>query len=107
MTTKPATRQVCLKTSGTLLCTGSPIERCQGSGKLGIADPFSNTAGDEEDLDNPVTLAAAVSALILEASSLGSLGGKGEDFFKTAKLLLHPDVKGGEVFVIMALAPPA
>jgi hypothetical protein len=105
MTTRPAPRQVCLKTSGTLLCTGSPIERCQGSGPLGKADPFSDIG--DEDLDDPVTLAAAVGALIVQAASLGSLEYKGDDFFKTAKLLLHPDVKGGEVFVIMALTPPA
>ncbi len=54
-----------------------------------------------------MALAAAVAGLLVEASALGSLSGKGGDFFKTAKLLLHPDVKPGEPFVIMALAPPA
>ena len=95
------TGQICIKTPSGMLCSASPIVQCGTAGPSTPSDPYAHLVGTSFDPDDPDAFIEEVTKIVKSRS--GILLGKGNGALRVIQLLLHPDVKNNEPFVITAL----
>ena len=95
------TGQICIKTPTGLLCSASPIVQCGRAQPSATSDPYAHLASIAADPDDPAVFLEEVKKIVDSRADI--LVGKGDGALRVIKLLLHPDVKNNEPFVITAL----
>jgi hypothetical protein len=95
------TGQICIKTPSGMLCSASPIVQCGTAGPSTPSDPYAHLATTSASPDDPDVFIAEVTKIVKSRADI--LLGKGNGALRVIQLLLHPDVKNNEPFVITAL----
>jgi hypothetical protein len=95
------TGQICIKTPSGMLCSASPIVECGRPQPSKPSDPYRHLARIAGDPDDPKVFLEEVTKIVESRPDI--LVGKGDGVLRVIQLLLHPDVKNNEPFVITAL----